>query len=125
MKRSLDLIREILIAIEDYEPERISSLQTLSPKDFSGTEAENYHHIKMLRDAGLIDLAGQPFLSGDFPISGMTMSGHDFLDAIRDQGVWDKTKNRLGKAGGWTLDLVLAVAKEELKRRLGLSLQDL
>ncbi|KQI69198.1 hypothetical protein AN189_06430 [Loktanella sp. 3ANDIMAR09] len=125
MKRSLDLIREILIAIEDYEPERISSLQTLSPKDFSGTEAENYHHIKMLRDAGLIDLAGQPLLSGDFPISGMTMSGHDFLDAIRDQGVWDKTKNRLSKAGGWTLDLVLAVAKEELKRRLGLGLQDL
>jgi len=125
MKRSLDLIREILMAIEDYEPERISSLQTLSPTNFSGTEAENYHHIKMLRDAGLIDVAGKPFLSGEFPINGMTMSGHDFLDAIRDQTVWDKTKNRLGKAGGWTLDIVLAVAKEELKQRLGLGLSDL
>ena len=125
MKRSLDLIREILISVEEYQPERISSLQTLSPEDFSGTEAENYHHIKMLLDAGLIDLAGQPLMSGEFPINGMTMTGHDFLDAIRDQTVWDRTKDRIGQAGGWTLDLVLAVAKEELKRRLGLGLQGL
>jgi len=125
LKRSLDLIREILLSIEEYEPERISSLQTISPKDYSGTEAQNYHHIKMLRDAYLIDLAGKPLMSGDFPIHGMTMGGHDFLDAIRDQGVWDKTKDRLGKAGGWTLDIVLAVAKEELKRRLGLGAQEL
>lgn len=123
MKRSLDLIREILLAIEDYEPERISSLQTISPTDFSGTDAQNYHHIKMLVDANFIDLAGRPDMQANYPVSGMTMAGHDFLDAIRDQGVWDKTKDRLGKAGGWTLDLVLAVAKEELKRRLGLGLQ--
>ena len=61
----------------------------------------------------------------NYPINGMTMAGHDFLDAIRDQSVWDKTKNRIGQAGGWTLDIVLAVAKEELKRRLGVEIQGL
>jgi hypothetical protein len=123
MKRSLDLIREILLTIEDYEPDRISLLQSISPRDFSGTDAQNYHHIKMLVDANFIDLAGRPDLQANYPINGMTMLGHDFLGAIREASVWENTKARLGSAGAWTLDIVLAVAKEELKRHLGLGLQ--
>jgi hypothetical protein len=123
MKRNLDLIREILFAIEGHEPERISSLQRISPKDFSGTDAENNYHIKMLVDANFIDLAGKPDMQASYPINGMTMLGHDFLDAIREASVWESTKKRLGSAGGWTLDLALAVAKEELTRRLGLGPQ--
>lgn len=125
MRRSLDLIREILLSIESYEPERIGQVQSISPRNFSGTEPQNWHHIKMLHEAGLLDVAGRPDMQLNYRIHGMTMAGHDFLDAIRDESVWSKTKKRLGDAGGWTLDLVLAVAKEELKRRLGLGLQDL
>jgi len=125
MKRSLDLIREILLSVENYEPERIGRLQSISPRDFSGTEPQNWHHIKMLHEAGLLDVAGKPDMQLNYAIHGMTMAGHDFLDAIRDQSVWDQTKKRLGDAGGWTLDLVLAVAEQELKRRLGLGFQEL
>lgn len=124
MKRDLDLIREILLAIEDFEPETLSSLQGISPRDFSGTLPQNLHHITMLIDAGYIDKVTED-LEPTFVVRGMTMAGHDFLDAIRDKTVWEQTKTRLGQAGGWTLDIVLAVAKEELKRRLGLSAQDL
>ncbi|MFQ3183058.1 MAG: hypothetical protein ACI9RO_002208 [Alteromonas macleodii] len=53
----------------------------------------------------------------------MTILGHDFLDGIREACVWESTKKRLGSECGWTLDVVLAVAKEELKLRLGLGLQ--
>jgi hypothetical protein len=79
----------------------------------------------LLYECGLLDVAGRPCLQLNYAIHGLTMAGHDFLDAIRDVSVWDKTKKRLGDAGGWTLDLVLAVAKEELKRRLGLGIQEL
>jgi hypothetical protein len=122
MKRNLDLIREILLAIEGYEPDRISSLQMISPRDFSGTDAQNYHHIKMLVDASFIDLSGTDSQANHL-INGMTMVGHDFLGAIREASVWESTKTRIGSAGAWTLDIVLAVAKEELKRHLGLGLQ--
>ena len=125
MKRSLDLIREILLSVERFEPERIGQLQSISSRDFSGTEPQNWHHIKMLCEAGLLGVAGKPNMQLNYSIHGMTMAGHDFLDAIRDETVWDKTKKRLGKAGGWTLDLVLAVAKDELKRQLALGLQEL
>ncbi len=61
-------------------------------------------------------------MSGEYPVGGMTMEGHDFLDAIKEQAVWNKTKTRVGDVGAWTLDIVLAVAKDEIKRRLGLAL---
>ena len=122
MKRDLDLVREILLAVESYEPARVSEIQSISPSDFAGTKAQNYYHINMMIDAGLIKLAGRPTLAGDFAVRGMTMTGHDFLDAIKEQSVWNHTKERVGKIGAWTLDIVLAVAKDEIKRRLGLAL---
>jgi hypothetical protein len=48
----------------------------------------------------------------------MSMEGYDFLDAVREKSVWENTKRRLSGAGGWTLELVVSVAKEEIKRRL-------
>lgn len=119
MKRDLDLIREILLSIESYEPKHVGFVQSISPRDFSGTEAQNYYHIKMLVDVSYIALAGKPLLSGDYPVTGMTMVGHDFLDAIKEPTVWARTKDRLNSLGGWTLEIVLEIAKEELKRRLG------
>lgn len=122
MKRNLDLVREILLVVENHEPERIGGLLSISPKDFSGSEAQNFYHINMLIDAGFLKLAGKPTLAGDYAVHGMTMTGHDFLDAIGEQSVWNHTKKRVGEIGGWTLDIVLEIAKEEIKRRLGRTL---
>lgn len=122
MKRDLALVREILLAVEAYNPASASMLQSISPREFTGSEAQNFYHINMLVDAGFIKLAGRPTLAGDFSVYGLTMPGHDFLDAIKEQSVWNHTKERVGKIGGWTLDIVLAVAKDEIKRRLGLPL---
>lgn len=122
MKRNLDLVREILLCVEAHEPARVGMLQSISPRDFTGSEAQNLYHINMLVDAGFIKLAGRPTLAGDFSVHGMTMQGHDFFDAIKEQSVWDNTKERVGKIGGWTLDIVLAVAKDEIRRRLGIAL---
>ena len=118
MKHDFDLIREILLEVERSEPERLGTLHVITPRDFSGTEAQNYHHIRMLVDRGLLEPAGRPTMQAEFAIHGLAFDGHDFLDAIRDRTVGDVTKDRLREAGGWTFDSVLAVAKEELKRRL-------
>jgi hypothetical protein len=90
----------------------------MTPQDFSGTPPQNCHHIRLLVESGLIDSAGPPTMQAEYSIRGLTFPGHDFLDAIRDKSVWERTKEKMAHAGGWTFDLVLAVAKEELKRRL-------
>jgi hypothetical protein len=41
----------------------------------------------------------------------VTNSGHDFLDSVRDDKVWSKTKRQLTKVGGSAaLDVVKATA---------------
>ncbi len=117
MKRNLDLIREILLKVEEFEPTQIYKLQTISPREFSGSEPENWHHINLLLDSGLLK-SGTMTGAGDVAIHGMTMAGHDFLGAVREKSIWEHTKKRLGAAGGWTFELVLSVATEEIKRRL-------
>mgnify|MGYP002078383599 FL=1 len=51
----------------------------------------------------------------------LTPKGHDFLDATRDQGVWDETKRAALKLGGTlTIGMMLELAKTYLRLKLGL-----
>ncbi|MFN3171862.1 MAG: DUF2513 domain-containing protein [Hyphomicrobiales bacterium] len=118
MKRDLDLIREILLKVESFEPERLSDIQTFEPDSFSGNSAQNVYHLNLLIGCGFVEEFGSRTLAQSIGVKGMSMAGHDFLDSIREPSIWQATKARLSAAGGWTLELVAAVAKEELKRRL-------
>ena len=117
MRRDLELFREILMQIESFEPNDWGEIQTIGTTDFSGTPAQNYYHVRMLIDDGFLTEAGPGTDDGNFYIHGMTLRGHDFLDALRSESIWLATKARLSQAGAWTLELALEIAKEELKRR--------
>jgi hypothetical protein len=41
----------------------------------------------------------------------LTPRGHDFLDSVRDPAIWHETKEGVKKAGGFTLELLGALAK--------------
>ena len=55
----------------------------------------------------------------------LTWAGHDYLDAVRDPKVWQKTKDATEKVGSWTFEIVKELAKsfvtEEL-RKMGVGL---
>ena len=70
MKLDYDLLREILLAIENYEPDRIGNIQMIHPSQFSGTDPQNYHHIRLLTENGFIDAAGRPTLQLEYAIHG-------------------------------------------------------
>jgi hypothetical protein len=117
MKRNMDLIREILLHVENYTPPNINEVQLLSPLDFSGSFAENLHNISLLIKDGYLRIAHTD-TSGAVYIEGMSMKGHDLLDAIRDSSVWEATKARVNQVGGFTLDIILAVAKDYLQKKI-------
>jgi hypothetical protein len=54
-------------------------------------------------------------------VSRLTWEGHEFLDNIKDVGVWEKTKERLQGIPGVALTVVAALAEAEIKKRLGLA----
>ncbi len=98
MKRDMELIRLILLKIEEeYKSHNIMGLS------IEGYDMEQIaYHCKMLYEAGFVsDYEGFYSMAGleDFQVGSITWSGHDFLDTIRDDGIWDKTKSAIKKKG--------------------------
>src|SRR6185369_52370 len=118
MKLDQDLVRQILLGIEasDESPQHWVSF------DLPGTPRETVsYHIQLLHEAGLI--VGQDTSSlSDYrwEAKRLTYSGHEFLDTIRDSGVWRATKSAAAKAGGASISFLWEIAKAELRGRLGL-----
>ena len=98
MKRDMDLIREILLKIEE---EYIST--ALYDLKIDGYDKETIaYHCKIMHDEGLIfdykaNYAGNMLYS--FGVGGLTWEGNDFLDKIRDNTVWNKTKTVIKEKG--------------------------
>jgi Hypothetical protein (DUF2513) len=87
----------------------------LTENDGDYKTSDNYsdeqiaYHVQLLLDADLIEgkvisqnRGGRQIPSGYF-ITRLTMSGHDFLDASRENKVWEKAKGTFKEKGvGWT-----------------------
>lgn len=95
MKRDMDLIRKIMLSIEatDDQP----GLPVLEGYD----EVTIGHHVLLLIDAGLIvghTIDCRDTLAMGFP-SYITWQGYEFLDAARNDSIWQSAKDRVAKSG--------------------------
>jgi hypothetical protein len=113
MKRDWDTVRELLTKIEECsQPGEITRLSSFPAE----RAAEISYHIELLLEAGLVD--GQMSKSihrgpHDFIATRLTWSGHEFLESIRSETVWQKTKKVFATKGiEMTVDLVKSVATE-------------
>lgn len=120
MKRNLDLIRLLLIEIERCEESCGSS--DLTADGFTSPEVA--YHVGLLAQAGYLDVAtlrNQPPEPTLYQIRGMTYRGHDYLDAVRKAGVWNRVKDAAEKQGiSLTLDLAKEYAVSYIRQQLGL-----
>jgi hypothetical protein len=80
------------------------------------TEDQVANHLLLLINAGFMD--GDMGGDGHFILKGLTWLGHDFLDSVRDPVIWRKTKEGAKKAGGFSLELLIALAKGLLKKQI-------
>lgn len=117
MKRDWDLIRDILIRVEDLPP---GDCLQLSESEVDRVEDE---HFYLLYEAG--------FLSADFMrdvrgvafgvVVGLTWQGHDLLSSIRDEGVWSNVKQRALSVGGqMSIEILKTIATYVAKQTLGI-----
>ena len=101
MQRDMDLIRKILITVE----EATSTLGTIEVKIDGYTEQQIAYHVALLREAGLLHAVDLSSKSGlRFLPTRLTWEGHEFLDAARNDSLWRKTKEAAGKVGSLTFD---------------------
>jgi hypothetical protein len=110
MKREMDLVRAILIKMEAD-----GSVGVIS----GYSDQQVGHHVYLMIQAGLLEGAEDTSL-GDLdrtaiPYS-ITWAGHEFLDAARNESVWDRTKAIIAERGGsMAFDVVKALLMEVAK----------
>lgn len=130
MKRDMDFIRDLLLEIEGGK-KRIICLSEEEAKVLGSEgdalpafEAEKLeHHLWLLDDAGLVVFERTNF---EWLPSNISWTGHDFFDSVRDPEIWKQTKEGAEKAGGFTVDILTALArgfiKEKVKKHTGIEI---
>ena len=98
MKRDMDLVRKILLEIEEqYVSTAIYNLKV----DGYPLETVAYH-CKIMHEFGLISHYSANYANNtiyNFAVGGLTWEGNDYLDKIRDDSIWKKTKDTITEKG--------------------------
>ena len=112
MQRDMELIRKILLTIEEKYVDIWLGGNEIS---IDGYDMKTIaYHCAILHDAELIyDYKGQ--YGGDellfFGVGRLTWAGHEFLDKIKNDSVWSKTKGVIKEKGiPFVLDAVKEIA---------------
>lgn len=120
MKINYDCMRDVLIFLENnllYNDEltpneiELNDLQSAAEVNYSIQDIA-YSSI-MLDEAGFVNLHvssddGETIMNIIY--SSITYEGHQYLDKIRSDKVWAKTKGLLGKIGAASIDIIAKVA---------------
>ena len=123
MKRDMDLVRELLIGISEGKDKG----GLLKTSDY--TEEQVKYHLKIMSERGLVDVKVTNVTTKDSErrdymlglLGQLTWEGQDFLQAIEEQTVWDKTKTRLQQVGGSaSMAIVKTLAQDVAGEALGL-----
>jgi hypothetical protein len=113
VKRDDDLLRKILLDAESQEDYLILVARTMS------SDRQYEHHIDLLCDAGFLAAVTRNAFR-------ITNSGHDYIAAIRDDNLWQKTKDGAASVGGVTLGIMKEMAvsylKQQVSEKLGIVL---
>jgi len=113
MKRDWDMIRDMLTRLEEL-PSRDMNLGMSAFA--SDSQAIASYHAELLIEAGLVEGTLSRTIGPGikhFMLRRLTWSGHEFLDSVRSDTVWNKTKKSFLTNGvSMTFDLVKSVATD-------------
>ena len=116
MKRDMDLARSILQEIEKASYD--GSWVDVHIPDHS--DQEIVYHVMLLNEAGLIEAIDLSSADGpEWKPRRLTWEGHEFLEASRDENVWQEAKRIMAeKGGGFVFELGKQLLIELAKGRI-------
>lgn len=122
VQRNMDLIRELLLMVEaDTRLNGKQWVRFADPGEMGLTDRsaeEVGHHLDLLIEQGFIE--GKSGMETIPVLKKLTWNGHEFLDNIKNDDVWSKTKERIAGLKGIGISVVAAIAEAEIKKKLGL-----
>jgi len=118
VKRDMDLIRQLLLKIEE-------SSRVINSDEIQIEEADQEHisyHLELLLEAKLIvgiDASGA--MSFELLSIRLTWEGHEFLDAARNEKRWGDAKAMLSGIEAVGFEMLKAILIDAAKKQLGIS----
>ena len=132
MKLNYDCLRDIMLLLEneliisekdDYFDYNYLDLETIFPlmdlKKYS--KSEIVYTLVVLNDTEFMEATILPCEDaiGDILISRLTYKGHEFIEHIKADNIWNKTKGILGKAGSISISLISDIAGQVIANLIG------
>jgi len=115
MKRDMDLVRLILLKIE--EQPYTGAWVELDINDYLPEEIT--YHVLLLVEANLIEADDVSSMSSiDWKPKRLTWQGHEFIEAARDDNRWNQAKTTMAKFGGFVFEIGKQVLLELIKSEL-------
>lgn len=127
MELKLDLIRDVLLYAESLPLGKSSSAFPVSESPFLEKYTEDeivYALSKMGNDDARLVNGNISWINGKayfWSIGSPTYKGHQYLDNIREQTVWDHVKEKSKLVGSVSLPILNELAISFIKKNLGLS----
>ena len=125
MKLDHECVRSILLTIEEkHQYGKVLRLEEIlqSERLYDFDEDEIKYVLIKLADAEYIE--GTPQYGSNeliyFDCNGLTWSGHQFLDTIRDPEVWKKTKRIASKLTSVSITMLSSIGSQVLAKLLGI-----
>lgn len=106
MKRSMIVIREILLALE-------ADTDSLKSRDFD--ECTLRYHQSLLVEAGLVHgsvgntVGNTTNVPSSVIVRGLTWEGHEFIDSVREEAVWETIKSEFKES---SFETIVSVSKQ-------------
>lgn len=117
MKRDMEIIRRILLNVEDdkYAYGEWVSLEGVPQRTVA-------YHVALLFDAGLAEgkvIESIECLHETAMVFRLTSAGHDFCDGIRQDTIWNKAKEHILKPGtSYGLSILVEYVKVQVRERV-------
>lgn len=119
MKRDLDLVKSILLAIEADEEADGRKWVTLGRIDDYSPEQVHYH-VGLLHEAGLVKALCIPDNLGPprWQPERLTWYGHEFLDSARNETLWAEAKKQMKNMGNFSFQILSQILIDLAKREI-------
>ena len=116
LKLDNDLVRIMLLQVEtDTDGHTNYEIESYCEARFPEYETNTTtYHMKYLIDAEFVQAKNGAFRD-------ITPAGRDFLNNVRNEGVWEDTKKAIKPLGSVALNIVSEIAASIIKKTLNLS----
>lgn len=124
MKLDMDLLREILIYVEEHATRVHSDLEEIAIDGWTSEQVA--YHVVLAEADGLLKASLDTLPDQDDPVivhttysvHRLTMRGHDFLGTIREPSNWDAVKAGTRKIGAVTVGAAVEFGKAFVRMKI-------